>query len=67
MISKDDVILAISNSGETPELLAIIPTIKRWGHKVISITNNPESSLAKESDVHLFLNVKKEALEMLLL
>ena len=61
MISKGDVILAISNSGETPELLAIIPTIKRWGHKVISITNNPNSSLAKESDVHLFLNVKKEA------
>ncbi|WP_343224697.1 KpsF/GutQ family sugar-phosphate isomerase [Persephonella sp.] len=61
MISKGDVILAISNSGETPELLAIIPTIKRWGYKVISITNNPNSSLAKESDVHLFLNVKKEA------
>ncbi|WP_457625693.1 KpsF/GutQ family sugar-phosphate isomerase [Persephonella sp.] len=61
MISKGDIILAISNSGETPELLAIIPTIKRWGYKVISITNNPDSTLAKESDIHLFLNVKKEA------
>ena len=61
MISREDIILAISNSGETPELLAIIPTIKRWGNKIISITNNPKSSLAKESDIHLFLNVEKEA------
>jgi len=61
MISKEDIVIAISNSGETPELLAIIPTIKRWGNKVIAITNNKSSTLAKESDVHLFLNVKKEA------
>ncbi len=61
MISKEDLVLAISNSGETPELLAIIPTIKRWGNKVIGITNNPKSTLARESDIHLFLNVKKEA------
>ncbi|WP_457640628.1 KpsF/GutQ family sugar-phosphate isomerase [Persephonella sp.] len=61
MISKEDVILAISNSGETPELLAIIPTIKRWGNRVISITNNPSSTLAMESDIHLYLNIEKEA------
>ncbi|WP_457639602.1 KpsF/GutQ family sugar-phosphate isomerase [Persephonella sp.] len=61
MLSKGDVVLAISNSGETPELLAIIPTIKRWGHKIIGITNNKNSTLAKECDVHLFLNVKREA------
>ncbi len=61
MISKGDVILAISNSGETPELLAIIPTIKRWGNKIIAITNNPKSTLAKEAEIHLFLNVKREA------
>ncbi|RMD47212.1 MAG: KpsF/GutQ family sugar-phosphate isomerase, partial [Aquificota bacterium] len=61
MISKEDIVIAISNSGETPELLAIIPTIKRWGNKVIAITNNKLSTLAKESDIHLFLNVKKEA------
>ena len=61
VISKEDTILAISNSGETPELLAIIPTIKRWGNKIISITNNPYSSLAKYSDIHLYLNVEKEA------
>lgn len=61
MISKEDIVIAISNSGETPELLAIIPTIKRWGNKVIAITNNKSSTLAKEADIHLFLNVKKEA------
>ena len=61
LISKEDVILAISNSGETPELLAIIPTIKRWGNRVISITNNPSSTLAMESDIHLYLNIEKEA------
>lgn len=61
MISKEDIVLAISNSGETPELLAIIPTIKRWGNKVISITNNKNSTLAKESDIHLYLNIEREA------
>ena len=61
MVSKGDVLIAISNSGETQELLAIIPIVKRWGNKVIAITNNPNSSLAKESDVHLYLNVEKEA------
>ncbi|WP_457644455.1 KpsF/GutQ family sugar-phosphate isomerase [Persephonella sp.] len=61
MISREDIVLAISNSGETPELLAIIPTIKRWGNKVISITNNKNSTLAKESDIHLYLNIEREA------
>ncbi len=61
MVSKEDLVIAISNSGETPELLAIIPTIKRWGNKVIGITNNPDSTLARESDIHLFLNVEREA------
>ncbi len=61
MISKEDAVLAISNSGETPEILAIIPTIKRWGNPVIAITNNLKSKLARESDIHLYLNVKREA------
>jgi arabinose-5-phosphate isomerase len=61
VISKEDIILAISNSGETEELLAIIPTIKRWGNFIISITNNPKSTLAKLSDIHLNLNIDKEA------
>jgi Predicted sugar phosphate isomerase involved in capsule formation len=39
MVEKEDLILAISNSGETPELIAIVPILKRWGNKIISITN----------------------------
>ncbi len=61
MVEKDDLIIAISNSGETPELLAIIPILKRWGNKIISITNKKDSTLAKYSDVVLFLNIDKEA------
>ncbi len=61
VIDKKDIVIAISNSGETPELLAIVPIIKRWGNKIIGITNNPKSTLAKISDIHLFLNVEKEA------
>jgi len=61
VISKEDTIIAISNSGETPELLAIVPIIKRWGNTIIAITNNPNSTLAKESHIHLYLNVDREA------
>ncbi len=61
MIEKDDLIVAISNSGETPELLAIIPILKRWGNRIVSITNKKDSTLAKYSDVVLFLNIDKEA------
>lgn len=61
MVEKEDLIIAISNSGESPELIAIIPTLKRWGNKIISITNNPNSTLAKNSDVVLYLNIDKEA------
>jgi arabinose-5-phosphate isomerase len=61
MVEKEDLILAISNSGETPELIAIIPILKRWGNKIISITNKKDSTLAKYSDVVLHLNVEKEA------
>lgn len=61
MVGREDLIVAISNSGETPELLAIIPILKRWGNKIISITNKKDSTLAKYSDVVLFLNIDKEA------
>jgi arabinose-5-phosphate isomerase len=61
MVEKEDLILAISNSGETPELIAIVPILKRWGNKIISITNKKDSTLAKYSDVVLYLNVDKEA------
>lgn len=61
MVEKKDLVVAISNSGETPELLAIIPVLKRWGNKIIAITNKKDSSLAKQSDIVLYLNVDKEA------
>ncbi|MES2636374.1 MAG: KpsF/GutQ family sugar-phosphate isomerase [Pseudomonadota bacterium] len=61
MITDGDVVIALSNSGESDELLNILPTIKRLGAKVISITGAPNSTLAKESDVHLSAEVTQEA------
>jgi arabinose-5-phosphate isomerase len=61
MITRDDVLIALSNSGESEELLTIVPSVKRQGGKLISITGNPESSLAREADIHLDARVKEEA------
>ena len=61
MVVKDDVVLAISNSGETKEINEILPIIKRLGVKLISITGNLHSLLAKESDVTLDGRIDKEA------
>lgn len=61
MISRGDVILAISNSGETEELLKILPSIKRLGLVLISMTGNLRSTLARESDVTLDVGVVEEA------
>lgn len=61
MLSPNDVVIAISNSGETNELLSLLPSIKRIQVPIIAITNKPNSSLAKFSDVVLLLGVKKEA------
>lgn len=61
MITNGDVVIALSNSGESDELLNILPTIKRLGAKVISITGAPNSTMAKESDVHLSAEVSQEA------
>jgi arabinose-5-phosphate isomerase len=61
MITSDDVVLTISNSGETGEVLAIIPVIKRIGAKLISMTGNTESTLAKLADTHVCIAVSKEA------
>jgi arabinose-5-phosphate isomerase len=61
MITRDDVLIALSNSGEGSELLTIVPIIKRQGAKLISMTGNPQSSLAIESDVHLDAAVAQEA------
>ena len=61
MISKEDVILALSYSGETDEILKIVPFIHSNGNKLVSMTGNPDSALAKNSDVHLDVGVKEEA------
>ena len=61
MITQKDVVLALSNSGETDELLTILPVIKRQGIALIAMTGNPESSLAAMSDVHLDVSVPAEA------
>lgn len=59
-VREGDVVIAISNSGETAELKATVTTVKRNGAKLISVTGNPESWLAKEADAHLFAGVKRE-------
>jgi arabinose-5-phosphate isomerase len=61
MITGQDVLIALSYSGESQELLAIVPIIKRQGAKLISLTGKPQSSLAREADVHLNGAVDKEA------
>ncbi len=61
MITPDDVIIALSYSGESQELMTIVPVIKRQGAKLISLTGKPSSSLALAADVHLNGAVAKEA------
>lgn len=61
MITEDDVVIGISYSGTTNELLTIVPTIKREGAKLISITGNPDSALARNADVNLDVHVPFEA------
>ena len=61
MITKDDVVIAISYSGESEEIARILPLIKRRGARVIAITGRAGSTLAREADVHLDARVEKEA------
>jgi len=61
MVTENDAFVAISNSGETAELLSIVPIIKRMGAKLIAMTGNDSSSLAKMANVHLDVRVDKEA------
>ncbi|HEX9442922.1 MAG TPA: KpsF/GutQ family sugar-phosphate isomerase [Candidatus Binatia bacterium] len=61
MINKGDVVLAISNSGETEEILKFIPTVKRLGVKLIAMTGNAGSNLSRAADVALNAGVKEEA------
>jgi arabinose-5-phosphate isomerase len=61
MVTRDDLFIALSNSGESAELLAIVPLLKRQGAKLISLTGNETSTLAAEADVHLYAGAAKEA------
>ena len=61
MIAHDDVVIALSNSGESAEITAILPLIKRRGAKLVGMSGNPVSTLARESDAHLNAAVDKEA------
>ncbi len=61
MITRQDVLLALSNSGESEELLNILPAVKRQGARLIAMTGNPQSTLAREADIHLDAGVAQEA------
>ncbi len=61
MVTEDDVVIAISNSGETDELVRLIPFLKYFNVKLIAITGNPDSTLAKQADVVLDISVEEEA------
>jgi len=61
MITAGDVVIALSNSGESDEVLAIVPQLKRLGASIIAITGNDASSLAKAADIHLSAHVSREA------
>lgn len=61
MVTRQDVVLALSYSGETGEMLAILPLIKRLAVPLVAMTGRPKSTLAREADVHLDVSVKQEA------
>ncbi|MGO4223139.1 KpsF/GutQ family sugar-phosphate isomerase [Lysobacter sp. TAF61] len=61
MITDVDVVLALSYSGESDEVLMLLPVLKRQGNKLITMTGRPQSSLAREADVHLDVSVPAEA------
>jgi arabinose-5-phosphate isomerase len=61
MITKKDAVLALSNSGETPEILTILPLIKRLDIPLISLTGNPKSTIAQRATINIDVSVEKEA------
>lgn len=61
MITKEDTVIAISNSGETSEILSLLPMLKRFGITLIAITGQPNSTLATAANTHLNISVKEEA------
>jgi arabinose-5-phosphate isomerase len=61
MITRDDVFIALSNSGQTEELMTIVPLVKRQGAQLIALTGNAASALARHADVHLYAGARREA------
>ncbi len=61
MVTRGDTVIALSNSGETEEISRMLPSLKRLGIRIIALTGNPESTLAKNSDVVINVGVKEEA------
>ena len=61
MITRDDVFIALSNSGQTEELLTIVPLVKRQGAQLITLTGNASSALARHADVQLYAGARREA------
>jgi arabinose-5-phosphate isomerase len=61
MVTREDVFIALSNSGESDEVLGIVPLVKRQGARLIGLTGNGQSSLARLADVHLYAGAEKEA------
>ncbi len=61
MLTRADVLLALSNSGETAEIIALLPYVKRLAVPLIALTGNAESALARAADVHLYVGVRAEA------
>ena len=64
MVAKDDIVLAISNSGQTLEINNLLPILKKMGSKIIAFTGDPDSSMARESDIVIDVCVEKEACPM---
>ncbi|MEJ2315211.1 MAG: KpsF/GutQ family sugar-phosphate isomerase, partial [Nitrospirota bacterium] len=64
MVTGQDIVLALSNSGETDELVALLPHLKRFNVKLIALTGNTSSTLARASDVRLDVSVEEEACPM---
>lgn len=64
MVTPEDVIIGISNSGETEEIVSLIPFLKRFNVKLVSMTGRPDSTLSRSSDVNLDVSVKEEACPM---
>ena len=64
MIDNEDIVLVLSNSGETEEIISLIQFIKRMDIKIIAVTGNEESKLSREADIHVLVLVKEEACPM---